>query len=77
VKEYNFKIGDKVTILNMEKDDQQGVIVANGDLPKVTGGNVVPGKELQIDSIMVWWKVKIDGTSKIVEVPCDRIKINK
>jgi len=70
----NLQIGDKVRVIGLTEDDCTGVIVAKGDKPDVASGEVVPGKELEPEIQISWWKVKLDGTGEIREFPIDRLK---
>ncbi len=63
------KIGDKVKVIVFEDADKTGVIVGKG--ATITSGKVVPGKELEPDMEISWWKVKLDGTVEEKDFPDD------
>ena len=67
----NFNIGDKVKITIFEDADKTGIIVGKGDEPNwVKGSNVLPPKE---ETIIRWWKVKLDETGEEKDFPDDRL----
>ena len=68
-----FKIGDKVKVMNLP-DDQHGVIVGKGSTPTVTG--VARAPRASPESTIVWWKVKLDGSGRIVDVPSDKLTLD-
>ena len=67
-----FKIGDKVRIIGLIQDDVTGEIIAKGDRPDATLREVVPGKELEPEIQVSWWKVKLDGIGEEYDFPNDR-----
>jgi len=70
----SFKIGDKVRVIGLTEDDMTGEITAKGNKPDVLSSEVVPGKELEPEMRISWWKVKLDGTSKEQEFADDRLE---
>ena len=67
----SFKIGDRVRVIGLSNDDITGKIIAKGDKPDVASGKVVPGKELEPEIRISWWKVKSDETGEEQEFPDD------
>ena len=67
----DFKIGDRVKVIS---DDRIGRIVAMGNQPTATIGKVVPGKELEPEMSICWWKVRLDETGKEEDFPNDGLE---
>lgn len=67
----DFRIGDRVKVI---LDDRIGKIVAKGDQPAATIGKVVPGKGIEPEISICWWKVRLDETGKEEDFPNDRLE---